>query len=64
MRNLLKRENIILKSSLQNKIVLFNQTIKPGFNFGTVTRKDNPKEYFASSILNKTRHFLCLMTQK
>lgn len=42
-----------MKSSLQNKIVLFNQIIKPGFNFGTVTRKDNPKEYFASSILNK-----------
>ena len=53
MRNLSKRENLILKSSLQNKIILFNQIIRPGFNFGTVTRKDNPREYFASSILNK-----------
>ncbi|MDP2946061.1 MAG: hypothetical protein Q8N61_01250 [bacterium] len=51
--SLLKIENIILKNSLQNKIVSFNEIIKPGFNFGTVTKKDNPKEYFASSILNK-----------
>ena len=53
MDNRLKNENILLKKSLQNKIVSLNEIIKPGFNFGTVTRKDNPKEYFASSILNK-----------
>ena len=53
MDNLLTRENILLRDSWQNSIVLFNQVIKPGFNFGTVTKKDNPKEYFASSILNK-----------
>lgn len=53
MDNRLKNENILLKKFLQNKIVSLNEIIKPGFNFGTVTRKDNPKEYFASSILNK-----------
>lgn len=53
MDNRLKNENILLKNSLQNKIISLNRIIKPGFNFGTVTRKDNPKEYFASSILNK-----------
>lgn len=52
-RNPLRNENILLKNSLQNKIVLLNEIIKPGFNFGLVTRKDNPKEYFASSVLNK-----------
>ncbi len=52
-RNPLKMKNILLKNSLQNKIVSLNEIIKPGFNFGTVTKKDNPKEYFASSILNK-----------
>lgn len=53
MNRLLKNENILLKNSLQNKIVRLNEIIKPGFNFGTVTRIDNPREYFASSILNK-----------
>ncbi len=53
MKRLLKNENILLKNSLQDKIVRLNEIIKPGFNFGTVTRIDNPREYFASSILNK-----------
>jgi len=53
MNNRLKSENILRKNILQSKIILLNEIIKPGFNFGTVTRKDNPKEYFASSILNK-----------
>ena len=53
MNNLLTNKNILLKITLQNKIVRLNEIIKPGFNFGTVTRIDNPKEYFASSILNK-----------
>lgn len=53
MNRTLRNDNILLKNSLQNKIVSLNKIIKPGFKFGTVTRKDNPKEYFASSILNK-----------
>lgn len=53
MNNRLKSENILRRNILQNKIISLNEIIKPGFNFGTVTRKDNPKEYFASSILNK-----------
>ena len=53
MNSLFKKENILLRNSLQKKIILFNGIIKPGFNFGTVTKKDNPKEYFVSSILNK-----------
>lgn len=53
MSSLLAKDSILLKNSLQNKIILFNKIIKPGFNFGTVTKKDNSKEYFASTILNK-----------
>ncbi|MFH1827604.1 MAG: hypothetical protein ABH812_04255 [bacterium] len=49
----MREENILLRNSLQSKIVSLNEIIKPGFNFGTVTKKDNPKEYFASSVLNK-----------
>ncbi len=49
----LKKENILLKNLLQIKIVSLNEIIGPGFNFGIVTRKDNPKEYFASLVLNK-----------
>ena len=53
MNNSLTKENISLKNSLQSKIILLNIIIKPCFNFGIVTKKDSPKEYFASSVLNK-----------
>lgn len=49
----LKSENLTLKTSLQEKVVLFNEIITPGFNFGIVIREQNPKEYFASNVLNK-----------
>jgi len=50
---LLKTENVLLRKLLQNKIISLNEIIKPGFNFGFVTKKDNPKEYFAGLVLNK-----------
>lgn len=53
MENKLSNENIAIRNSLQNKIVVFGEIIKPGFNFGTITKKDNPKEYFAAAVLNK-----------
>lgn len=53
MENKLNNENIAIRNSLQNKIVVFGEIIKPGFNFGTITKKDNPKEYFAAAVLNK-----------
>ena len=56
----LRKKNILLKNSLQNKIVLLNKIIKPAFNFGFVNRKDNQKEYFASSVLNKIIFFKCI----
>lgn len=37
--NPLRKENILLKKSLQNKIVSLNKIIKLGFNFGLVTRR-------------------------
>jgi len=51
--NQLSRENTVYKYSLQNKITSFGEIIKPGFNFGTVTKGNNPKEYFAAAVLNK-----------
>jgi hypothetical protein len=53
MINQLNRENIELKNALQDKIVSFGEIIKPGFKFETVTKKENPKEYFAGAVLNK-----------
>ncbi len=53
MENKLSNENIAIRNSLQNKIVVFGEIIKPGFNFGAITKKDNPKEYFAAAVLNK-----------
>lgn len=53
MENELSNENIAIRNSLQNKIVVFGEIIKPGFNFGTITKKDNPKEYFTAAVLNK-----------
>lgn len=50
---LLKKENYISRQSLLNKVVHLNEIIKPGFNFGLVTKKDNPKEYFVALVLNK-----------
>jgi hypothetical protein len=50
---ILKKENISLKKLLLIKLDKLNKIIKPGFNFGTVTKKDNPKEYFASVVLDK-----------
>jgi len=51
--NLLKKENILLRDALQDKIIFLNRIIKPGFNFGTVSKKNNPKEYFVAVALNK-----------
>ena len=51
--NQLNKENIALKYSLQGKITSFGEIIKPGFNFGTVTKSGTPKEYFAAAVLNK-----------
>lgn len=53
MENQLNNENIAIRNSLQAKIVSFGEIIKPGFNFGTVTKEGNPKEYFAAAVLNK-----------
>ncbi len=50
---LLKKENFILRNSLLNKVASLNEIIKPGFNFGYVTKKDNPKEYFVALVLSK-----------
>ena len=50
---LLKKENYVLRQSLLNKVVHLNEIIKPGFNFGLVTKKDNQKEYFVGLVLNK-----------
>ncbi|MFA4941692.1 MAG: hypothetical protein WC582_03830 [Patescibacteria group bacterium] len=50
---LLNSKNVLLKKLLQDKIVSLNEIIKPGFNFGLVTRNDNPKEYFVGLVLNK-----------
>ncbi|MFA6393619.1 MAG: hypothetical protein WCW25_01990 [Patescibacteria group bacterium] len=50
---LLKTENAIMREALLYKIVSLNEIIKPGFNFGSVTKKDNLKEYFAGLILSK-----------
>lgn len=49
----LKQENLLLKNLLQYKIISFNNAITPGFKHNPVTRKDSPKEYFASLILHK-----------
>ena len=51
--NQLNKENVALKYSLQGKITSFGEIIKPGFNFGTVTKSGSPKEYFAAAVLNK-----------
>lgn len=51
--NLLTKENLLLKRLLQNKVVVFNEIIGPGFNFGYITRKDSPKEFFAAAVLHK-----------
>jgi len=53
LSNLLKKENILLRNALQDKIISLNMIIKPGFNFGTVSKKNNPKEYFTAIVLNK-----------
>ncbi len=50
---LLKKENIALKNSLLNKIVSLDEIILPAFDFGIVTKKDNPKEYFVALVLKK-----------
>ena len=52
-KRLLKKENFILRSFLQNKVVSLNKIIESGFDFGEVTKKNNPKEYFAGLVLNK-----------
>jgi hypothetical protein len=49
----LKSENLIKRSYLLNKVVSLNEFIKPGFNFGLVTREENPREYFVGLVLNK-----------
>ena len=49
----LNKENVALKYSLQGKITSFGEIIKPGFNFGTVTKSGSPKEYFTGAVLNK-----------
>lgn len=46
-------DNLMLRQSLHDKIISFGEIIKPGFNFGTVTKGDNLKEYFAAAVLNK-----------
>lgn len=51
--NSLSTSNILLRNSLQEKIISLNEIIRPAFNFGIITKKDNPKEYFASSVLYK-----------
>lgn len=50
---LLSPKKIILRNSLQNKILLFNITIEPGFYFNPITKKENPKEYFVAAVLHK-----------
>ena len=45
--------NLVTKHSLQSKVISFGEIIKPGFNFGTVTKSGSPKEYFAAAVLNK-----------
>ena len=49
----LNTENLVTKHSLQSKVISFGEIINPGFNFGTVTKNGNPKEYFAAAVLNK-----------
>lgn len=53
MQNHLNNININLRNSLQNKIISFGKVIEPGFDFGTVTKERNPKEYFVAAVLKK-----------
>lgn len=45
--------NKIFRKFLQNKIVLLNIIIEPGFKFGTVSKEADPKEFFTATVLNK-----------
>lgn len=51
--NRLNQENNLIRDLLSVRVVKLNEIIKPGFNFGEINRSDNPKEYFAASVLNK-----------
>lgn len=53
MENQLNNKNIAIRNLLQSKIIAFGEIIKPGFNFGAVTKDKNPKEYFVAAVLNK-----------
>ncbi len=49
----LSRDNLVSRQSLHKQIISFGEIIKPGFNFGTITKRNNPKEYFVGAVLNK-----------
>ncbi|HUW72152.1 MAG TPA: hypothetical protein VMV66_03130 [Candidatus Humimicrobiaceae bacterium] len=51
--NFLNEGNIRLRDSLREKIISFGLVLKSCFNFGTIKKEENPKEYFAAAVLNK-----------
>jgi len=51
--NLLNSEKLPVRHRFHRSIISLGELMGPAFNFGTINKNENPKEYFAAIVLNK-----------